>query len=113
MSHGNRWSIVLSTWLLCSSPAFAATALETGNVLLQDCVQQNLQFCLGYVDAVTDALDGNSVNGYIACIPKGVTAGQLKDVVVQYLLFKPADRHLAAVGLVADAISQAFPCRRQ
>jgi hypothetical protein len=71
MSPGNRWPIVITAWLLWSSPALAATTLETGNVLLQDCIQQDHQFCLGYVDAVTDALDGNSVNGYEACVPTG------------------------------------------
>ena len=39
MSHGNQWSIVIATWLLWSSPAFAAT-FEVGNALLQDCIQE-------------------------------------------------------------------------
>jgi hypothetical protein len=113
MSHGNRWSIVISAWLLCSSPAFAG-AFQDGNDLLKECTQQNhIIFCLGYTDAVADALNGNSVNGYEACVPTTVTAGQLKDIVVQYLLLNPAKRHFLAVGLVADAISKAFPCRRQ
>jgi hypothetical protein len=70
-------------------------------------------FCLGYIDGVADALDKNIINGYKACVPDGVTAGQLQDVVVQYLRLNPADRHFLAFGLVADAISKAFPCRRQ
>jgi hypothetical protein len=114
MSHGNRWSIVLSTWLLCSSPV-AARNFENGNQLLQYCTNQDTTsfFCLGYTSAVADALDGNRVNGYDACIPLSVNVGQIKDIVVQYLRLNPAERHLAAAGLVADAISKAFPCRRQ
>jgi hypothetical protein len=113
MSHGNRWSIVLSTWLLCSSPV-AAGNFTNGNQLLQDCTNQDSTlFCLDYTSAVADALDGNSVNGYDACIPTRVSAGQIKDIVVQYLRLNPAERHFAAAGLVADAISKAFPCRRQ
>lgn len=113
MSHGNQWSIVIATWLLWSSPAFAAT-FEVGNALLQDCIQEQHLFCLGYIVAISDVLmNGNSVNGYKACEPMDVTAGQLKDIVVQYLRLNPAERHLGASGLVADAISKAFPCRHQ
>jgi hypothetical protein len=113
MSHGNRWSIVLAAWMLCSSAALASS-FRNGNVLLQECSSsQDVMFCLGYIEAVNDALDGNRVNGYEACVPNVVTAGQLKDIVVQYLRQNAAERHLLAVGLVADAISKAFPCRRQ
>jgi Rap1a immunity proteins len=111
MSPGNRWSIVLPAWLLCSSPA-SASSFKNGNQLLEECSSQvDLLFCLGYIDAVNDALDGNSVNGYEACVPNAVTAGQLKDIMVQYLRLNPADRHLIAVGLVADAISNKPPSK--
>jgi hypothetical protein len=113
MSHGNRWLIVIATWLLCSSPDFAAADFRSGNELLEDCNEKNVLFCLGYIAAISDGLNGNGINGYEACIPKTVTAGQLVDIVVQYLRLNPAERHFAAAVLVADAISTAFPCRRQ
>lgn len=112
MSHENRWSIVIGAWLLWSSPV-AAGYFENGNGLLQDCTKQDTLYCLGYNSAVADSLDSNSVNGYAACIPTSVSLGQIKDIVVQYLRSNPAVRHFAAVGLVADAISRAFPCHRQ
>lgn len=90
----------------------AARAFESGNELLQDCTRQVQSLCLGYIEAVSDALSGNSVNGYEACIPLEVTVGQLQDIVVQYLRQDPRDRHLGAIGLVAHAISNAFPCRQ-
>ena len=82
-------------------------------MLLQDCTRQRQSLCLGYIEAVSDASEVNAVNGYEACVPEAVTAGQLQDVVVQYLQLNPADRHLSAVGLVAHALSKAFPCHRQ
>jgi hypothetical protein len=112
MSHANRWSIVIAAWLLCSPPAFAAAAFKSGNELLQECAERPALFCFGYIDAVSDAFVRNILNGYEACVHKDVTADQLKDIVVQYLRLNPADRHLGAVGLVADAISKAFPCRQ-
>jgi hypothetical protein len=112
MSHGTWWSIVIAAWLLCSSSAFAV-GFRGGNTLLQDCTYQNISFCYGYVDAVTEALGQNTINGYEACVPGNVVAGQMYDIVVQYLRKNPADRHLLAVGSVADAIPKAFPCRRQ
>jgi hypothetical protein len=41
-----------------------------------------------------------------------VTAGQAADVVKQWLERYPQHRDLPAMGLVASALSQAFPCRR-
>jgi hypothetical protein len=84
-----------------------------GNELLQVCRQGNLLFCYGYIDAITDVLRGNTVNAFEACIPSNVEAGQLKDIVVQFLLLNPSQRHLGADGLVANAISEAFPCHRR
>jgi hypothetical protein len=107
MCCGNRWSIVLAAWVFCSSPDFAD--FQDGNTLLQDCTQQDLLFCVGYIDGIADALRKNWVDGFRACLSENVTAGQLKDIVVQYLLLNPAVRHTAAVGLVSYAISKAFP----
>ena len=108
---------VVVAWFWSSSLAFA-TAFRDGNHLLRDCSRPDtieFAFCLGYVDAITDVLEaGNSVNGYRACVPVGpggVEAFQLKDIVVQYLRRNPSPRHLGAAGLVAGAISEAFPCR--
>jgi hypothetical protein len=112
MSHANRWSIVIAAWLLCSPPAFAAASFKSGNELLQECTEPPVSLCFGYIEAVTDALVRNSLNGYEACVPQEVTVGQLQNIVVQYLRQDPRDRHLGAIGLVAHAISNAFPCRQ-
>jgi hypothetical protein len=93
----------------------AAASFATGNKLLKDCqstdvVERNL--CLGYIAGIFDALDGNTLDQqHRACLPKGVTIGQVSDIVVQWLQANPKDRHYAAAGLVAAAIAKAFPCR--
>jgi hypothetical protein len=111
MSHKNRWSIVIAAWLWCASPVLAD--FRDGNGLLQDCSQGNIAFCYGYIDAITDVLQSEPVNGKVSCVPFDATMNQLKDVVVQFLLLNPSVRHAGAQSLVAYAISEAFPCRRR
>ena len=87
----------------------------TGNDLKEDCNQPvdavRSSACTGYTVGIADALAaGNSINGYRACFPSGVTRGQVRDVVAHFLDQHPADRHLPAVGLTAIALSAAFPC---
>lgn len=89
----------------------------SGNKLLEGCdvpkQSYPLGICTGYSVAVMDAmLAGQAVNGYTACAPVGVTASQVRDVVIGYLKAHPEVRHYAAVGLVAEAIAEAFPCNK-
>jgi hypothetical protein len=67
--------------------------------------------CLGYIEGIADAARHASVLGWKSCIPPEAEAGQLKDIVAQYLSGNSATRHLAAVGEVGRALSEAFPCR--
>jgi hypothetical protein len=97
--------------MLLPGHAFTANFLN-GSDLLEKCNTQLDIVCIGYINAVAYAMnDGNAVNGFKACIPLGVTAQQIKDVAVQYLTKNPAIRNYAAAGLVAAALSEAFPCR--
>lgn len=68
--------------------------------------------CLGYVSGVADVMSGrNAINGVQACIPRGTSRNQLKDVVVDWLRRHPEHRHHNAGGLVAAALAEAYPCR--
>ena len=75
--------------------------------------------CAGYVMGVYDAgkvLDKATdkrqwSGGWTACVPKGVSAGQLMEVVKKWLREHPSEWHLGAGGLVAEAFDEAFPCR--
>jgi hypothetical protein len=90
------WTVVVAAWLWCSS--FALAGFTDGNTLFRRCSGAggvDFGFCFGYIDAITDVLyGGNFVNGYNACVPAGVEANQLKDVVVQFLRLNPSRRHL-------------------
>lgn len=87
---------------------------ENGNSLATKCMAKdfNINICYGYLDGIASALSVNKLNGYEACIPVGVTSGQLLDIVLRSLWTHPEDRHNAAVGLVARALQDAYPCRR-
>lgn len=108
-------------WCGFASPAFS----RTGNELYGECTgETTLQvacinfvvgavkgYQLGYRTSSTHAaIEGVSVD-ITFCIPPGVvTAGQMMDVVVQYLRARPDRRHLSAAILVIDAMDFAFPC---
>jgi hypothetical protein len=113
MSTFLRAAVVMA-WFWSSS---LATAFDDGNDLLRLCKSTNpfeKYFCAGYVEAISDALDAGTVAGFRGCVDIGVHTSQLTDIVVQYLQRNPSQRHLGG-GLVAAAISQAFPfpCRRR
>lgn len=63
---------------------------------------------LGYVMGVTDAHQNIS-----QCAPEGVTSGQIRDMVRNYLTNTPAVRHLTADSLVLHVLKGAWPCGGQ
>ncbi len=68
-------------------------------------------YCMGYISGIADAMGaGSEVNGYAACFPEGVAAGNLRDVVVRWLSDNPQAQHNNAEELVAEALSVFFPC---
>jgi hypothetical protein len=70
-------------------------------------------FCLGYILGIADIMvkSGALVDGFGACFPSDVTQGQVRDAVVTWLRANPDFRQYGATGLVAKALSEAFPCR--
>ena len=113
------WRQVLGMALCMMSAAvptrvFAGANFETGNGLLALCDANDnygMAMCRGYIIGISDALNGNPVDEWKACIPVGgVIASQTQDIVIKWLRANPEKRHFAAPGLVAYALSQAFPC---
>ncbi len=116
-----------------TSPTYSQTT--SGNKLLDSCTSENdigkLSFCVGYI---VGEIEGQNLGAFLFslmveagmsadeftefanrfifqhCIPPNVTNGQLKDVVVQYLIVNPAVRHESARSLVLEAYREAFPC---
>lgn len=104
---------VLFLLILLALP-FRANALD-GNRLYEMCNQERAGFdsglCHGYIAAITDVMAQHTIHGWSAC-GNGAkpTNQQLFDIVVVFLARNPQSRHYGAEGLVAKAISDAFPC---
>lgn len=103
---------------LSPSSAFAASGSGwTGNELLATCRSAggdpsaptlDHATCLGYITGVYESF------GFVlpdaACAEKGVTNGQLVDIVVKFLILYPEKRNRSAPLLIAAAVADAFPC---
>ena len=113
------WRLALGM-VLCvvgaAVPTRGFASFQNGNTLWADCNGKADDwfikgYCAGYISSISDALDGNAIDGYRACLPNGVTIGQVQDVVVKWLRAHPEKRHFQAAGLVAQALEDAFPCK--
>ena len=74
--------------------------------------QQGL--CDGYIEGIADAMEeSKTTGGFTACIPAAVRirrTAHVYEVVKRFLASHPERRHLSAIGLVANAFQEAFPC---
>lgn len=109
--------------LFCSLPASANpdvhTAITefTGNEFYARCNSTNnlhKSWCLGYITGISDGVAflqmGKPDRWTPICIPIGVTIGQQKDVVLDYISRNPATRHEAISLQTILAWRDAWPC---
>ena len=98
--------------LIAASPE-AGAGFESGTTLLEKCRggQAEKAACSGYILAVADVLAEGPHFGWRACMPDGVPAGRVEQAAVRWLGNNPQILHYAADGLIAKALSDAFPCR--
>ena len=90
--------------------SFSAQAeFKDGNKLLSEMrgAAMEQMVALGYVTGVADALHGVSV-----CPPPNVTAGQMNDMVLQYLENFPRARSFTGDTIVHRVLSTAWPCKK-
>ena len=101
--------------LLYGTPAESA-AVKDGNALLQQCtatVGAFMEFCFGYIDAIADSLLEDRRLGVLdVCVPAELDDVKLRDVVVKFLKENYGLRQLGAPELVAQALSEAYPCQK-
>jgi len=95
----------------------SAAAELSGNDLYADCTAPRNSFpgawCAGYVAGITEAMGGGaSFQGFSACFPLSETVAQEADTVAQFLTSHPEKRHRAAAALVAEALANAYSCKR-
>ena len=100
----------LAALLICISMS-AHAEFKDGNELLSDMDSGNVvgqMVALGYVMGVADV-----GMGYLHCAPANVKAGQLKDMVQNYLRNTPAERHLSADTTINKILRTTWPCPRR
>lgn len=88
----------------------ARAEFYTGNEILALCKAgdySSKSICIGYIAGVFDAL--HSVKH---CAPASVTAGQVRDMVVQAMEAEPKIRNETADVIAAHVFKNAWPCPR-
>jgi hypothetical protein len=63
---------------------------------------------LGYIVGVADM-----GRGFVNCMPENATAGQINDMVKNYLINTPADRHLTGDVIVNKVLKAVWPCAKR
>ena len=94
--------------ICCTS---AQAEFHDGNKLLsmlKDGGYFNPGYAMGYIIGVTDM-----GLGIVHCAPTNVTAGQLNDMVKNYLENSPAERHLSGDLIVNRILKATWPCPKK
>jgi len=93
--------------------AFCGSAhaeFRDGNKLLSD-LQGDIydrMHALGYIVGIADM-----GRGFVNCMPENATAGQINDMVKNYLINTPADRHLTGDVIVNKVLKAVWPCAKR
>ncbi|MCC7121170.1 MAG: hypothetical protein IT493_06395 [Gammaproteobacteria bacterium] len=106
---------VLGALLLFVTGGARANFLD-GYELRERCESQridDLNTCLGYLTGVIDS-DNAAPSWRLAkslfCVPRGVSANQLRSTFLDYLRAHPEEEDLNAAILVGNAFISTFPC---
>jgi len=96
--------------ILLLVPAMAYAEFFSGNTLLSRMngdANERIQ-ALGYIQGVSDAYVR-----IVFCPPENVTAGQLYDMMKNYLTNNPVSRNRTADAIIAEAFGQVWPCAKR
>ena len=89
----------------------AQAEFKDGNRLLADLQSSYVEdrmHAMGYIVGIADM--GRSV---INCMPENATAGQLRDMVRNYLENTPAERHFSGDLIVNKVLKTVWPCSKR
>lgn len=112
-------AVVAAAFGILTDDAFSEQSFETGSSILGYCsTNENdksytfeLARCVSYISAIDDVGScEQDVQGFNWQSPSNVTRRQILKVVTKWLNDHPEKLHFAAPGLVAAALSEAFPC---
>ncbi len=107
---GLWWGLVVMT-----SPAYAN--FLDGNELRARCQSERpdeINTCLGYLTGIADAEDAApswKLQQSLFCLPRGVSANQLRGTLLNYFKKHPEEEDLNAAIVVGNALLEAFPCQ--
>ena len=103
----------LAALVLAAASPGAGAGFESGTTLLEKCRGGSAKkaACSGYILAIADVLAEGPHFGWRACLPEGVPARQVEQAVMGWFGNNPQILHYEADGLIAKALSDAFPCR--
>lgn len=107
-------NFIFAMSLLTTSQANAEAQFLDGNALLQFCQSQNTTLqnrCVGYIMGIVDSVsifNSSPLAPPGACVPGGVSATQVRDVVVSYLIRNPKTRHQTAAVETYSALSETW-----
>ena len=95
--------------VLVAGTAQAGTFWD-GNKLLSKLRGETIEQmqALGYIMGAADAMDT-----VVVCAPLNATAGQMQDMVKNYLDNYPAVRHLAADSIISVVLGRVWPCDKK
>jgi hypothetical protein len=104
-------SMKLRALILALACTSAQAEFKDGNSLLsllKDPAYFNQGYAMGYVVGVADM-----GLGVVHCAPPNTTAGQLNDMVKNYLENTPAERHLTGDIVVNRVLKAVWPCPKK
>lgn len=102
--------------LLASACQAALANFLDGNELQARCESERpeaVNTCLGYLTGVADAEDAGpswKMQESLFCVPRGISAGQLRRSLLEYLRAHPEEEDLNAAIVVGNAFLENFPC---
>ena len=106
---------LLAAVLLATGPAIRADIFD-GKELMARCGSQRIDevnTCVGYLAGIADsdrAAPAWRSTKSLFCVPQGVTTGQLRKVLIDYVGQHPEQTEFNAAILVGNAFIEAFPC---
>ncbi|MDP2134353.1 MAG: Rap1a/Tai family immunity protein [Sulfuritalea sp.] len=68
--------------------------------------------CFGYLLAAEDALSAHSLEGVRACLPGDISLQQQHRILIEWMRAHPEARSATALGLVARAYAESYPCSK-
>jgi len=95
----------LALVLVSAEGSAQTTSWTTGNKLKEECNSESIferGLCSGFATAVAGIVANEAVYGWRACIPGGVTVGQLVGITKKHLNDNPEYLHLTATSIVTS-----------